>query len=240
MKRLSILFISLLLLAACGRAAQAPEPWQIAYFGLLKEIAVPLIAEHAEGNTIGVQNYAFTDFNQDGVPELVLNVFRIPNEFSPMEIYTYADGALREFGREFGIYDFIEVLPDGYRNKQTGKLIWTSRTTNMSQPDNGWNVEIRFDFDAYQMIFTQLPFQYYSYDVGALRWFVGGETVSQEQYEKALQEWQDAYELVIPHDSSFYTEPSDYYSYLSYEAMWQAMLEASGSECTPMPRSASF
>ena len=234
MKRLFILFVSLFLLAACSTVSISHaegEPWQIAYFELLKERGGTLEAERANGDPVSTPPYAFVDFNQDGVPELVRNVFRIPNEFAPMEIYTYADGELREFGREFGIYiyDFIEVLPDGYRNKQTSELIWISRTTNMSQPDNGWNVEIRFDFDACQMNFAQLPFQTYRYDVDALRWFVGGETVSQEQYEKALQEWQDAHELVIPHDSSFYTEPygPDSYSYPSYEAMWQAMLEVS-------------
>jgi len=194
-----------------------PEPWRVAYFEALKAAGY-----HPAHPRIHIPPYAFVDFNQDGMVELILNPDR-PNGFDDevsKKIYTYADGELHLLGGG------NVPLPDGYHNKQTGEIQWFFDF----DPDLNNKKEMVFDFKTYQIAIKNLPYQLrWDFSNSKLEWLIDGKKVSKKQYEKAVKEWGKTYELVIPSDAYFdRTKPTPgapYSNYETYDDVWQEMLE---------------
>jgi len=223
-------------LAFAASAVNAgPEPWQAAYFELLKEYNSP---GSFSKNRMQVPRYVFVDFNQDGVPELIINPG--PHGFDVeflMNIYTYADGRVRQFNE--GIKDvnnlegFFEGLPDGYRNKKTGEMKWICPGSEESENLHGL-LEMDFDFDTYLIKFTPLPFQYYRYGSGDndFRWTLSGKEITQKQYKKAKKDWEKTYKLVIPREAYYDYRNLPETFFPNIEAFWPYILEVSNKALT--------
>ena len=76
MKKVICISFVLLLLSGCAAFTEQEkraEPWQAAYFGLLKGLAYPIIPEHNDGKIMLLPDHAFADYNQDGILELIIN-----------------------------------------------------------------------------------------------------------------------------------------------------------------------
>jgi len=203
-----------------------PEAWQLAYFEALKEYYYG--PDYANQKKISrIPSYAFVDFNQDGMLELIINPG--PHGFdSPfrMKIYSYANGELRQFNE--GSNGLFGSPPDGYRNKRTGELKWIYPSSDMPEDIHG-SEEMLFDFDTYQIAFAEIPLlQEVRNCPNRVEWTLDGEKISKKQYENAAKEWERSHELVIPIDAyyDYRNCPSSIYQdYQSYDDVWQKMLE---------------
>jgi len=176
------------------------EPWQAAYFAHLK-----LMRDKYNNMPDDRLRFAFADYNQDGVPELI--VYAYFEGYSSFQVYTYVNGALQRFTNN-GRKDALEfrALPDGYRNRNSNKLKWVYTLSGESYSIGEYLKEVLFDYDNYQIRFKNL-FQSSCFRIlkngggtDIKHWQVNSEDVSQERYAEALREWYGEWDLVIPHD----------------------------------------
>lgn len=216
-----------------------PEPWKTAYFEVLKEYYDTIRKRYGSANAdhhakITIPPYIFLDFEQDGVPELIINPGNdtFDNQ-NPLRIYTYADAGLREYS-----VARLDPFPDGYRNKQTGEMKWIQDYEDIFGDTFREEMVLvkSIEFDSFDLVFVELPYReekvrnfFDSTYVERVEWWDEGEKISRKQYKKALKEWGDTYELVIPHDAysghlNQWGSPNS--KYRNYDDLWQEMLEA--------------
>jgi len=211
-------------------AAEDTGSWQEAYFTRVIKLS--------DGSSKSMPIlYALADYNQDGVPELMVD-----QVLQPTIVLTAVDNRVKIFDARSLGYGF----PDGYRNKKTGEIEWynvthfdgrdyqehdeflSERFENYDPGDPYYlysSDEFIFDFDT--MTATTFPCMRYE----------GDDPLVAAKFDDARTEWENNYELTIK---------SKLISLLlndgnKSEVLWQQLLEA-GEEFpgslpldTPMP-----
>ena len=229
--------VTLVLLLFPCIAFATTTSWQISYFNKLVEIGEKpgfirsvLTGKDANGFYSKKICYALNDYNQDGIPELIVYGTNSSGEAGDnYQIYTYDKGKVKKFKiiNHEGPYSenvsFSEqpywpyytnffFLPEGYTNKKTNELVWALKTTPSvyefwaiaGTPNENESVfEINFDFQ--NMIIDIVP-------------TVFAEKTETNEYQYKLQNWKENHKLSIHHDEYGRVIPND------YEDLWKQLI----------------
>lgn len=242
-KTFSVFFVFLTFLSvfSCSTFA-SNDSWQASYFNKLVEIGEKpgfirslLTEKDANGFCSKTICYALNDYNQDGIPELVVYGINSSNEAGDnYQIYTYAKGEIKKFkiiNREGPYSDNVSFsdqpywpyytnfffLPDGYTDKKTNKLVWVMKTTPKANEfwaiagtpcENETVFEVSFNFQ--NMTVEIIP-------------IVFAERTESNEYQSKLKRWKENHELSILHDDYGRVIPND------YEGLWNQFMEMSDS-----------
>ena|GEM_PF-7092202 len=198
------------------------ESWQVAYFDLLVRLRShpglihSLISEKdAYGFRSNAIFYALNDYDQDGVPELIVygNIPLTCDIFMDnCRVYTFKNGRVRKFRRAGD--GNLWFLPHGFLNTRTNAVEWAFR---LPEDDTDWTSNqldfeavytLELDFDALKMEIKSIGLppwffddSYYAEQPGG-----GAEVPShivdkwKTDNKKEIAEWQDTHELVIERD----------------------------------------
>ncbi len=242
-KMFSVFFVFLTFLSvfSCSTFA-SNDSWQASYFNKLVEIGEKpgfirslLTEKDANGFCSKTIYYALNDYNQDGIPELVVYGINSSNEAGDnYQIYTYVKGKIKKFkiiNREgpysenvsfsdqpyWPYYTNFFFLPDGYTDKKTNKLVWVMKTT--PKANEFWAIAgtpyenetvFELDFDFQNMVVEIIP-------------VVFAERTEPNEYQSGLKRWKENHELSILHDDYGRVIPND------YEELWNQFMEMSDS-----------
>ncbi len=238
-----VFWVAILFLLIFPSNAFATETsWQASYFNKLVEIGEKpgfirslLTEKDANGFYSKTICYALNDYNQDGIPELVVYGTNSVNEAGDnYQIYTYNKGKAKMFkikhhkgpyGENVSFsdqpywpyYTNFFFLPDCYTNKKTNEIVWIMKT--MPKAHEFWAIagtpyenesvfEVSFDFQ--NMIVDIIP-------------IVFAERTEPNEYQSKLQRWKENYELSIYHDEYGRVIPND------YEDLWKQLIKLDDS-----------
>ena len=240
MKKLfSIFFICLIFLSIFSNSTFATNTsWQISYFNKLVEIGEKpgfiwsvLTEKDINGFYSEKIYYALNDYNQDGIPELIVYGINSPGEHGDnYQIYTYDKGKVDKFkiiNHEgpysenvsfsdqpyWPYYTNFFFLPDGYTDKDTNELIWILKTTPNEYEfwaiagtsyENENIFEVSFDF--HNMIIDIIP-------------VVFEESTKPDEYQSKLENWKENHKLSILHDEYGREIPN------TSEELWNQLME---------------
>ncbi len=242
MKRIICIISAVALLLACFNLSAFAEDdsYKQVYFNKLVEIRerpglfrIILTGKDNNGYSTDTICYALNDYNQDGIPELIVYGTNIANEAGEnYRVFTCKNGSLKEFdiiphkGPEGEKADYASqpywpcytgffALPEGYTSANSASLLWIIK--NNPQKENFWAeasihdiketvLEVKFDFD--KMTAEVIPVIY-------------SEGVDAEKYAADLQSWKENHTLSVRCDEYGRKIPED------NEALWKQL---SGSE----------
>lgn len=242
-KMFSVFFVFLTFLSvfSCSTFA-SNDSWQASYFNKLVEIGEKpgfirslLTEKDANGYYLKTICYALNDYNQDGIPELIVYGINSSAEAGDnYQIYTYAKGEIKKFkiiNREgpysenisfskqpyWPYYTNFFFLPDGYTNKKTNKLVWVMKTTTEANEfwaiagtpcENETVFEVSFNFQNLTVEIIPIVF---------------AERTEPNEYQSELKRWKENNELSILHDDYGRVIPTD------YKELWNQFMEVSDS-----------
>lgn len=241
-KIFSVFFICLIFISVFSCSAFADNTsWQASYFNKLVEIGEKpgfikslLTGKDSNGFYSKQICYALNDYNQDGVPELVVYGINSANEAGDnYQIYTYDKEKVKKFeiknyagpyGEDVSFsdqpywpyYTNFFFLPDGYTNKKTNDLVWVMKTTPESYgfwaiagtPCENENI-FEVDFDFQNMVAEIVP-------------IVFAEKTEPNKYRSDLESWKENHELSVQCDEYGRVIPSD------CKELWKQLMKLDG------------
>ncbi len=211
MKKLFCIFIMLtLFLSFFSFAAFATtSSYQEVYFNKLIEIRekpgfIRTVLTDKDNNGFSTETicYALNDYNQDGIPELIVYGTNIAGEAGDnYQVYTYCNGRLEKFDKiirenqPFYPYhtDFF-FLPDGYTDKETNELVWVMKTP--PEAEDFWAIAgtpyenetvFEVDFNFRNMVVDIVPVVYV-------------EKSESNEYTLKLENWNENHKLSVKRD----------------------------------------
>lgn len=248
MKKTFCLFLTAVLLVitfSCLTFASTNNSWQSLYFNKLIEIRekpglLKMLLTEKDNNGFYSQFicYALNDYNQDGIPELIVYGANMSAEAGDNYlVYSYDNGKLKQFetvSHKGPCGDTISPseqpywpyhtkffrLPEGYKNVETNELIWIM--INAPNDEEYW-VTTGAPYEKETVLEVNFNFQKMTVDIVPL---VYPEKVEPDVYKSNLQSWKKNHKLSIKRDKYGRRIPSE------NEELWKQLSKSD----TVMPR----